>query len=90
MFIYYQPNKKDVKDEYGDCTIRALSKVLNLSWIETFDLTVPVCRKYQTSGIFSLPNKLEKEAMAELGYTFEDILNFYFTGITLERVGFYA
>ena len=30
------------------------------------------------------------KAMAELGYTFEDILNFYFTGITLERVGFYA
>ena len=21
---YYQPNKKDLKDEYGDCVIRAL------------------------------------------------------------------
>ena len=29
------------------------------------------------------------KAMAELGYTFEDILYFYFTGINLERVGFY-
>lgn len=24
---YYQPNKKDLKDEYGDCVIRALCKV---------------------------------------------------------------
>jgi len=28
------------------------------------------------------------KAMAEMGYTFMDILNFYFTGVTLERVGF--
>lgn len=27
------------------------------------------------------------KAMAEQGYTYEDILHFYFTGITLERVG---
>ena len=27
------------------------------------------------------------KAMAELGYTFEDILYFYFTGISLESVG---
>ena len=27
------------------------------------------------------------KAMAEQGYTFEDILNFYFTGIYLERMG---
>ena len=26
------------------------------------------------------------KAMAEQGHTYEDILNFYFTGITLERV----
>ena len=29
MYKYYQPNKKDLKDKYGDCTIRALSKALN-------------------------------------------------------------
>lgn len=28
------------------------------------------------------------KAMAGLGYTFEDIMNFYFTGISLERIGF--
>ena len=27
------------------------------------------------------------KAMAELGMNYQDILNFYFTGITLERVG---
>ena len=28
------------------------------------------------------------KAMAEMGYSFNDILQFYFTGINLERVGF--
>lgn len=27
------------------------------------------------------------KAMAEEGYSYEDILDFYFTGITLERIG---
>ena len=27
------------------------------------------------------------KAMAEQGYTYADILSFYFTGITLERIG---
>ena len=27
-YVYYQPNKKDLKDKVGDCQIRALSKWL--------------------------------------------------------------
>ena len=44
---YYQPNDLDLKDEYGDCTIRALSKVFDVSWIDAYEMTVPITRKYQ-------------------------------------------
>ena len=74
-YVYYQPNDKDIKDKYGDCTIRALSKALNLSWIDTFDLTIPFCREYQTPNIFNLPCKLEQEIMKKLGFSYTGISN---------------
>ena len=46
-FKYYQPNKKDIKDEYGDCVIRSLTKVLDKSWHEVFDELVPIARECQ-------------------------------------------
>ena len=46
-FEYYQPNDLDLKDRYGDCTIRALSKVFDKSWIDTYEMTIPITRKYQ-------------------------------------------
>ena len=36
-YKYYQPNKKDIKDKYGDCVVRALTKVMNKTWIEVFN-----------------------------------------------------
>lgn len=27
-YKYYQPNDKDLKDQYGDCVVRALTKVM--------------------------------------------------------------
>ena len=74
-FIYYQPNKKDIKDNFGDCTIRALSKVFNLSWVDTFLKTVPYCIKYQTPNIFNLPANLEREVMEDLGFSYTGISN---------------
>ena len=47
-FKYYQPNKKDLKDEYGDCVIRALTKATNKTWIEVFDELLPYARENQT------------------------------------------
>jgi len=35
-FQYYQPNDKDLKDRVGDCGVRALSKALGLTWLQTF------------------------------------------------------
>jgi hypothetical protein len=74
-WVYYQPNDKDLKDKFGDCTIRALTKALNLSWVDAFLKMVPYCVKYQTSNIFSLPLDLEKEVMLDLGFTYTGISN---------------
>lgn len=54
-YKYYQPNKKDLKDRCGDCAIRALTKFLNISWVEAFDLLVVYARETQQT-INSLPN----------------------------------
>lgn len=44
---YYQPNKKDIKDEVGDCAIRAFTKALNKSWLEVFDDLIYYAREHQ-------------------------------------------
>lgn len=46
-YAYYQPNKKDIKDEYGDCVIRAITKALNMDWLSVFDELVPISREMQ-------------------------------------------
>ena len=74
-YEYYQPNKMDIKDEYGDCTIRALSKVLNITWLEAFDLTIPYCRKYQIPNIFFTSCKIKREVMKDLGFAYAGISN---------------
>ena len=51
MYKYWQPNKKDVKDDHGDCVIRALCKVFDKSWCEVFKELVPICLEIQ-----SVPN----------------------------------
>ncbi len=75
MYKYYQPNEKDLKDNYGDCTIRALSKALGLSWLETFDLMIPYCREYQTPNIFNVDSKTEREILDRLGFDYYGISN---------------
>lgn len=74
-FCYYQPNKKDLKDKVGDCQIRALAKVLSLSWVEAFDLTIPICRELQTYTIFDCDLAKTKEAMEKLGFKYTGISN---------------
>lgn len=46
-YKYYQPNKKDLKDEYYDCVIRAFTKALNMEWLEVFDELHPLSRELQ-------------------------------------------
>lgn len=74
-YVYYQPNKKDIKDQYGDCQVRALSKALNVSWVEAFDLTIPICREMQTYTIFGGTCKVGKESLARLGFEYHGVSN---------------
>lgn len=74
-FKYYQPNKKDLKDSYGDCTVRALSKALGITWLEAFDLMIPICRREQVSNIFDAPSKIEREWLKELGFEYHGVSN---------------
>lgn len=47
-FEYYQPNKKDIKDKYGDCVVRALTKVMDKDWVTVYDELSPIAREIQT------------------------------------------
>ena len=71
----YQPNKKDLKDEYGDCTIRALSKALGVTWLEAFDMMIPLCRFYQVSNVFNAPSYIERQMIEKLGFKYHGISN---------------
>lgn len=46
-YKYYQPNKKDLKDEYGDCVIRSLTKVTGKEWLQVFEELLPYARELQ-------------------------------------------
>lgn len=74
-FVYYQPNKKDLRDKYGDCTIRALSKALDCTWLEAFDLMIPICRKAQVPNIFFAEAKVRNPLVESLGFKYTGISN---------------
>ena len=74
-YCYYQPNAKDLKDEFGDCQIRALARALDCTWVEAYDVTIPICRKAQVSNIFSAPAKIRNKLLAELGFDYHGISN---------------
>jgi hypothetical protein len=46
-YKYYQPNTKDIKDKYGDCVIRSLTKAMNKDWLTVFDELHPIAREMQ-------------------------------------------
>lgn len=43
MFIYYNPNPKG--KHVTDCTIRAICRLENLTWLEAFDKVTDICRE---------------------------------------------
>lgn len=47
MYKYWQPNKKDLKDQVGDCCLRAMCKFMNMTWLEVFDELVEIARENQ-------------------------------------------
>lgn len=75
LYQYYQPNEKDAQDRYGDCTIRALSKAFDCTWLEAFRKEIPFCEQYQTSNIFDVPVKTRNEIFDQLGFDYTGISN---------------
>lgn len=73
-WVYFQPNDKDLKDKYGDCTIRALCKALNCTCLEAFDKVLPFMRKSQCLWN-SAPQKLVKEWFEQLGFVYHGVSN---------------
>ena len=70
--IYFQPNSKDIKDEYGDCAVRAICKAENKSWVEIFDSLCVIARELQ-----AMPSsKVTCETFFKKnGYTYQGISN---------------
>ena len=46
-YKYYQHNDKDLKDQYGDCVVRALTKVMSKTWMQVFDDLISYAKKLQ-------------------------------------------
>lgn len=71
-YKYYQPNKKDLKDRYGDCVIRALTKVIGKEWDVIFDELVPIARELQC-----MPNgqPCYVQYLTEKGFEYQGISN---------------
>ena len=72
-YVYYQPNDKDLKDKFGDCTIRALSKALDCTWLEAYDKMIPLCREAQVSNVFDCDITTRKRMMEKLGFEYTGI-----------------
>lgn len=73
-YKYYQPNVKDLKDKYGDCVIRSLTKAVNKPWIDVFEELLVYARELQC-----MPNG---KACYE---TYLKANNFTYTGISNKK-----
>ena len=71
-YKYYQPNAKDLKDTYGDCVIRALTKAVGKEWLEVFEGLVPYARELQC-----MPNgkPCYERYLTEQGFVYYGISN---------------
>jgi len=72
LYKYYQPNDKDLKDKFGDCVIRALTKVLDKTWLETFDMVHPYEREEQCN-LTGFTLDMYKRTYKQLGLEYHGI-----------------
>ena len=75
LWVYYNPNEKDPDHQFGDCQIRALSKALNCTWLEAFDMAIAVCREEWVSLIFDAPVPVRSRMLRKLGFEYHGISN---------------
>lgn len=72
MYKYFQPNDKDLKDNSGDCAVRAVCLVEDISWLEAYDIM------YKYSRVVQSPMNCKigfEEIMRQLGYTYVGVSN---------------
>lgn len=71
-YKYFQPNKMDLKDDYGDCAVRAICKAEGLEWLDAYDMMYKYSREVQAP----LNCKAGFEhILKKLGYTYTGISN---------------
>ena len=71
-YVYFQPNDKDPKDDYGDCAVRSFCVVEELEWLEAYDKMSAIAREVQCP--FNVKYGFE-HIMKTLGYTYYGISN---------------
>ena len=72
-YKYYQPNKKDLKDNYGDCAVRAFMKAEGYeSWVDAYDKMWEISREVQCP--MNCKHGFE-HIMKTLGYTYTGVSN---------------
>lgn len=71
-FKYFQPNKKDLKDNYDDCVVRSLVAVTDKNWVWVFDELCSVARDIQC-----MPNNkmCYEEFLKRNGFKYRGISN---------------
>ena len=71
-FKYFQPNKLDLKDNYGDCAVRSICKAEDLSWLDAYDMMYRLSREVQCP--MNCKSGFEY-ILKERGYTYAGISN---------------
>lgn len=71
-YKYFQPNKKDIKDKYSDCVIRALCKATGKDWATVFNELIPISLEVQ-----SMPNSKQvyERYLKQQGFKYQGISN---------------
>ena len=71
-FKYFQPNDKDIKDNYGDCVVRALCKAFDKPWLEVYDILVKKGRELQ-----AMPNDkpVYEAVLKDRGFIYTGVSN---------------
>lgn len=72
LYQYYQPNPKDLKDQYGDCAIRAVCAAEKMDWLKCYD------KMWELSREVYCPMNCKigfEHIMKSLGYKYTGISN---------------
>lgn len=71
-YKYFQPNKMDLKDNYGDCAIRCICKAEEMKWLDAYDMMWKISREVMCP--MNCKHGFE-HILKSLGYTYTGISN---------------